>query len=578
MSPPDWRKPRRTRWKGPDPVIRSILRAALAALAVTLLVAGCSPGGRPLARVGAHTITSADLLEAARGNEAQYPPAPEEAKRALLDDLVRRELILEAARRRGSDTTQFARRFLDGVRDRFMLEALYARLSPQDPGVSEAETRRFHEWRGVRAEARIVYSPDRAIIGAALAELKRGAPFADVADRFNMPGTVPPGGLIGMVSPGQLVPPLDQALLTLPAGEVGGPYDTPQGLFLLTIDRREPAELPAYELAQSQLAEMLRQRKVRQVMGAALVRLRDAYGARVEKGASQRLFQLMTPARVGDMPDVHLSPEDRAEALGRWNGGVFTVGDALDDLARPDVQKPPAGMTPALEQWIESRLITRVALAEARRRHLDRDPAVARRIRGEYERYLLEGEFQVSIANVPPPGEDLVRQVWDMMKGQYQQVKRVTVQWVVIPDSATARRVASHGGHGGGTLEDAVRMAGAEVPVRREVVAYPNADPDWVSMRETLGRMQPGEWAGPEILPEGYKFMQVIDKVQDELTFEKLTPDMRVNLESNAWQLAREQRLTQFTDSLRAALQPNLFAENLRSVPWPPPGTIDVGR
>ena len=560
---------------------RSTFRAALAALAVlavSLPAAGCSPGGRPLARVGTRTITSTDLLDAARGNELQYAGAPEQAKQQLLQDLVRRELILEAARRRGSDTTVFARNYLEGLRERFSLEALYSRLAPQAPGVTEAETRRFYEWRGMEAAARIIYAPDRRIIDAAMADLARGVPFAEVADRFNMAGTVPPGGAVGNVSPGQLVPPLDQALLTLEPGKVGGPYDTPQGIFLLTIDRRVPVERPDYELAKSQLAEVLRQRKIRQTMSTALIGLKNEYRANVEKTAATRLFQLMTPARIGEGVMPEITTEQRAEVLARWNGGQYTVGDAFDDLARSDVQKPAANMTPAIEQWVESRVITRIARAEAKRRHLDQEPEVARRVRGEYERFLLEGEFQASISDVPRPDEAMVRQVWEAVKEQYQQVSRANIQWVIVPDSATAARIASHGGHGGGTIEDAVRMAGAPVQVHREVVNYPTSDPNWVTMRETLARMQPGEWAGPERLREGFKFMQVIDKVQGAVTFENLTPDLRMNLEANAWQMAREQRLTQYADSLQAAIRPNVFAENLRDVPWPPPTTIDVGR
>lgn len=557
---------------------RSTVRAALAALAVSLLLAGCSPGGRPLARVGSRTLTSNDLLEAGRGNETQYSGDPEEAKRALLDDLVRRELMLEAARGRGLDTTSFARQYHQGLRDRLSLEALYAEIAPQDVGVTEAETRRFYERRGARAAARIVYSPDHNTIDAALGALARGEAFADVADRFNLPGTVPPGGAIGMVSYGQLVPPLDEALLAQPLGKVGGPYDTPQGIFLLLVDSREPAEQPPFEQVQAQIAEMIRQRKVRQTMSSSLVALRDEYGAKLEKGAAARLFQLMTPARMGDGIVPELTPEQSAEVLARFEGGTYTVGDAFADLRRPDVQKPPAAMTPAIEQWLESRLITRVAGVEAKRRHLESDPAVARRIRGEYERYLLESEFQLSVSDVPKPEEAFVRQVWDMVKNQYQQVSRANVQWAIVPDTATAARIAAYGGPGGGTLEDAVRMAGANVRVHREVVSYPTSDPNWVSMRETLARMQPGEWAGPERLREGVKFMQVIDKVQGTISFENLTPDLRTNLEANAWQMAREQRLTQYTDSLRQALQPNLYAENLRFVPWPPPAPIDVGR
>lgn len=560
---------------------RSTARAAFSALAVlafSSLLAGCSPAGRPLAQVGSHTITTADFLDAARGNELQYAGAPEQAKQSLLQDLVRRELMLEGARRRGSDTTVFARNYLQSLRDRVALEALFARLSPQDPGVTEAEARRFWEWRGTQVAARIIYSSDRGIIESAARDLARGEPFAAVADRHNVPGTVPPGGAIGNVSPGQLVPPLDQALLTLEPGKVGGPYDTPQGFFLLTVDRRTPAERPPFELARTQLTEMVRQRKVRQTMSTAMIGLKNAYHTNVEKGAAQKLFRIMTPARVGDVAPIVPTADERAETLARWDGGRFTLGDAMDDLARPDVQKPLAGMTPAIQQWIESRVITRIARDEAMRRHLLDEPATQRRIRADYERYLLESEFQASIANVPPPGDAEIRQLWDTLKDQYQQVRRANVQWVIVPDSATAARIGMHGGHGGGTLEDAVRMAGANATVHREVVNYPTSDPNWITMRETLARMQPGEWAGPERLQQGWKFMQVIDKVQAPVTFENMTPDLRSNLVQNAWQMARERRLTQYTDSLQALVRPNVFAENLRDVPWPPPAAIDVGR
>lgn len=557
---------------------RQTVRAALVALAASLLLAGCAPAGRPLARVGARTITSADLLEAGRGNEAQYPPAPEEAKLALLNDLVRRELLLEAARNRGMDTTRYARQFLENTRDKLALDALYKSISPPNPGVSEAETQRFYEWRATQAAVRVIYSPARHIIEAAMADLARGQSFAAVADRYNMPGTVPPGGAVGMVSPGMLVPPLDLELLTLPAGHVGGPYDTPQGLFLMIVERREPAERPSYELAQTQLAEQLRQRKMRQTMSKAFVTLRDEYGAKVEEGAAARMFQLMTPTRVGegDMPEV--TPEERAEVLARWRGGQFTVGDAFDDLQRPDVGKPPASMTPAIEQWIEGRVITRIARAEVKRRHIAEDPDVARRIRGEYERYLLDAEFNSSIADVPPPDEAMKRETWEMLKHQYQQMSRANVQWVIIPDSATARRVASFHGQVGVTLEDAVRMAGSTAAVQHESVSFPTSDPNWIPMRETLASTPPGEWVQPSRAPGGFKFIQVIDKVQEAVTYENMTPDMRQSVENNAWQLARERRLNAYTDSLRTALQPNVYAENLRFVPWPPPATIDVGK
>lgn len=558
---------------------RPIFRAALAALAACLLVAGCSPNAKPLARIGTHVVTTTELLDAARGNELQYPQPPEQAKKAVLQDLVRRELLLEAARRAGLDTSAFARRYLESTTDRATLEALYAKLAPQDPGVTEGEERRMYEWRKTKATAHVIYTPEIAAARAAAADLARGDAFAAVADRYNLPGSMPPGGAVGAVSPGSLVPPLDEALLTLPLKKVGGPYETTLGCFLLMVSEREPAtDLPPFELAQQQIRDVVRQRKARQTMNNSIVDLRDAYHARVEPGAAATMFRLLTPSRVGDAQMPNPMPEERAEALGRWDGGTYTLGEAMEDLQRPDIQKPAANMTPALEQWIRSQVLTRVMRIEAKRRHVGEEPAVARRIRGEYERYLLEGEFQTVVAGINSASPEDVEQVWNMMKGQYQQLERATIQWIVLPDSASAAQVGMHGGHNGGTLADAARMAGFGSLVHEDVVTFPTSDPNWITMRETLTRMQPGEWAGPEHVGTGYRYFQMGAKVQGEVTLDKLPPDMRASVESNAVQMARERRLNAFTDSLQTVLRPNLYLENLASVPWPPPPAVDVGR
>lgn len=561
-------------------VTRSIVRAALAAVAASLLLAGCSPGGRPLARVGSQTLTENDLLDAGRGNEMQYAGAPDEAKRALLDDLVRRQAMLEAAHRRGNDTTAIARNYLHELSDRTVLQALYGQLAPQDAGVSDAEMRRFYQNRSERMVVRVIYTIDPAMSAAALAALERGESFADVADRYNMPGAVPAGGLMGNIAPGQLVPPLDDALLTLKVGEIGGPYTTPQGTFLLTVDSREPAEQPAFETVQSQVGEMIRQRKVRETMARQVVRLREAHHVRVEPDAAQTLFRLLTPARVGEGVIPPLTVEDSLLVLGRWDGGTFTVGDAFQDMRRVDVTKPPAAQTPAIGQWIEGRIVIRAARDEAKARHLAQDPDVARRIRNDWERYLLEGEYQSIVGGVARPAEPEVRKAWDDIKGQYEQVSRANVLWVVVPDSASAVMLAMHGGHGSGTLADAARMAGVSAPVHREALAWPMRDPhsEWASMAQTFGRMQPGEWAGPDRVADGWRLFQLVDKVQAPVSFEGLPADMRMNLESNLWQVARDQRLQQYTDSLLTFLQPEIFTPNLRRVPWPPPRVVDVDR
>src|SRR5712692_8063045 len=80
---------------------------ALAALLVPVLLSGCSGRPAPVAKVGGDFITVDQFQDAARGNEAQYPGVPDSAKVALLEDLTRRSLLIQEARRRRlvSDST-----------------------------------------------------------------------------------------------------------------------------------------------------------------------------------------------------------------------------------------------------------------------------------------------------------------------------------------------------------------------------------------------------------------------------------------------------------------------------------------
>src|SRR5690349_3491137 len=70
------------------------------AVVVFALLAGCADRGNVLARVGQQTITVEDFNDAAGPVAAQMPGPPDSAKRMLLDDLVRRALLIEEARRR----------------------------------------------------------------------------------------------------------------------------------------------------------------------------------------------------------------------------------------------------------------------------------------------------------------------------------------------------------------------------------------------------------------------------------------------------------------------------------------------
>jgi len=79
------------------PVPRRAL--ALASLLLPLL-AGCAGRSTPVAKVGDEFVTEDQFKDAARGNEAQYVGSPDSAKTALLQDIVKRTILVQEAKRR----------------------------------------------------------------------------------------------------------------------------------------------------------------------------------------------------------------------------------------------------------------------------------------------------------------------------------------------------------------------------------------------------------------------------------------------------------------------------------------------
>ena len=93
-----------------------------------------------------------------------------------------------------------------------------------------------------------------------------------------------------------------------------------------------------------------------------------------------------------------------------------------------------------------------------------------------------------------------------------------------------------------------------------------------------FARMQPGEWAGPQPVANGFEFVQLQSKQQSAQSFESLPDMLKQQLASNAFEMKRDVRFQQYCDSLRTSLRPVVHPENLAKLEWPVPQPLDVGR
>lgn len=393
--------------------------------ASTFVLAGCGERPTVLAQVGNRSITVDDFREVLAGNENNYPAPPDSAKVLALRDMMRRELLVVAALQRGLDRDSTAIRYRSDVEDRVLVEAYYRRQAPGEIPVSQGEIAEYYAWRDSASHVLLVYTGERAAADEAVAALRAGTPFADVANRYNLVATMPPGGDIGFRLPGDLVDPLDNAMRNAPVGQLIGPLQAPaEGWFVLEVVERRANPQPPLEQISSDLERMLRQRKQRALATRAYADLRDRYAIEAVPGGPQMIFQYynqMFSRQADGTPPAQPDEAMRAEVVARYKDAsgtpqVYTFGDALHDMMDARRQRPDISLVPAIERWIENQLVRRAALMEAKRMHMEDEPEIARRIERETMTFLVDGLFASEITNQVSVNETDVRAAYERRK------------------------------------------------------------------------------------------------------------------------------------------------------------------
>ena len=144
--------------------------------------------------------------------------------------------------------------------------------------VSEADTRSFYEQNrprfrqedSVHASHILIRVPEQADAAARarakaqaddlLAQVKKGADFADLAKKFSQdPGSAPNGGDLGFFPKGQMVPAFEAAAFGLKPGATSGVVETPVGYHIIRVKEAKAGRDLGYEEVKAQIEDYLKQ-------------------------------------------------------------------------------------------------------------------------------------------------------------------------------------------------------------------------------------------------------------------------------------------------------------------------------
>lgn len=252
---------------------------ALALLAALTLAAGCRLPRDTAAEVNGQRILAAELESAVRAFTAtfgQLPPTLERelprVRRGVLERLIDRELMLAEAGRRGiRPTPAELERALASTGDGMPAKELEATLA--EAGTDHESWRRAAErdltieklqeaitapvsvgeqeigdWIARHRDRRELPEEARASqilvrTEADAIEARRrilgGAPFSDVAREVSLSPDADRGGDLGYFTRGQMPTEFDEAVFSLPRGQLSDVVESPYGFHLfLVIDRR----------------------------------------------------------------------------------------------------------------------------------------------------------------------------------------------------------------------------------------------------------------------------------------------------------------------------------------------------
>lgn len=243
----------------------SLLLAAALLSPAPVLAQGAA--GKPVATVNGSAVPQnrADALLAEQ--KAQGVAETEQLRAQVKEELVRREVLSQAAKGKGLDKKPEVIGQMELARQAVLIRAYlqdYMRSRPVNDADLKKEFDGINKQLGgkeYKARHILVEKEDEAkdIIG----KLKKGEKFEDLAKQSKDPGSKDRGGDLGWSTPANYVKPFGDALVALQKGKyTDAPVKTDFGYHVIQQEDVRDLKLPTFEEAKPALQQRMQQQMV----------------------------------------------------------------------------------------------------------------------------------------------------------------------------------------------------------------------------------------------------------------------------------------------------------------------------
>lgn len=199
-----------------------------------------------LARVGNWSITAEEFeerLNALKEVVPEYDITDPEARRLVLDELINQEVLVQGAEAQGLTRQKDIQAAVEEFR-RTLIVREVARQLTENIEVSDMDARAFYNENKdamvgpAQWHVREIVTNTKDEANDVLAEVLKGADFAQMARQYSIGKTADQGGDLGFITQ-EPFPQMGTALLPLEIGDVSSVFQGPDGYYIVKLEEKK---------------------------------------------------------------------------------------------------------------------------------------------------------------------------------------------------------------------------------------------------------------------------------------------------------------------------------------------------
>jgi parvulin-like peptidyl-prolyl isomerase len=425
-----------------------------AIILTAFMFSGCGGEGDPvLARVDGDKITAKDLDDIFRQSRKTFLTFEDEYedRRAILDSLVIRQLLIQEAYNRNIDESEEVNRIVLGNKDQFLLDVLYLRKVVDEVEVTEDEVKDFYSKLEYKLKASHIVVAGEDTAQMIIDSLAAGAVFENLAVNHSIDPSVSRNqGDLGYFVWGQMDPVFLENVFKMNPGEISQPFETKYGWHIVKLVDRAPNEVRgSFEKMREQIRSSLESVRRNQRLNAYRDELREKYPIRVDTVTCEYLLRkreiLYPPSLLENLPknDFDIEQLDRDEReliIASWDGGQMTVGEYLRKIkqSRPS-GRPNLDNYDNIADYVFNLNLLIILSYEARQLGLEDDAEFKRKLKKFKELTMADVMENDSL---PLPGEvdeGQMRQYYEDNQKEFTVPEKIHVYEILFNDYSTAK-------------------------------------------------------------------------------------------------------------------------------------------